>query len=69
MELKLYGLWKSSFVTLIKTELNLFTEHLSRLYQRHVGVLQNDDLSELMNGPIRKKLGIIPDNVTWGGII
>jgi len=24
-------------------------------------------LSQLMNGPIRKQLGIIPDNVTWGG--
>ena len=30
--------------------------------------MQNDDLSELMNGPIRKKLGIIPQNVTWGGL-
>lgn len=27
----------------------------------------SDPLSDLMNGPIRKKLGIIPDNVTWGG--
>uniref|UniRef100_A0A672SXL4 Carboxypeptidase n=1 Tax=Sinocyclocheilus grahami TaxID=75366 RepID=A0A672SXL4_SINGR len=24
-------------------------------------------LSELMNGPIRQKLGVIPKNVTWGG--
>uniref|UniRef100_A0AAR2KPQ2 Carboxypeptidase n=1 Tax=Pygocentrus nattereri TaxID=42514 RepID=A0AAR2KPQ2_PYGNA len=24
-------------------------------------------LSQLMNGPIRKKLGVIPKNVTWGG--
>ncbi|PIK51605.1 putative retinoid-inducible serine carboxypeptidase-like [Apostichopus japonicus] len=38
-----------------------------RLYNRHVGVYYaNDDLSELMNGPIKKKLGI-PENVTWGG--
>ena len=24
-------------------------------------------LGDLMNGPIRDKLGIIPANVTWGG--
>lgn len=32
---------------------------LSSLYQ--------DDLADLMNGKIRKKLAIIPDNVKWGG--
>lgn len=26
-----------------------------------------DDLTSLMNGPIRRKLGIIPNNVNWGG--
>ena len=26
-----------------------------------------ESLDDLMNGPIRKKLGIIPKNVTWGG--
>ena len=40
---------------------------LDRLFARHVGRLYADPLTELMNGPIRKKLGIIPDNVTWGG--
>ncbi|OQV18070.1 Retinoid-inducible serine carboxypeptidase [Hypsibius exemplaris] len=40
---------------------------LKRLYQRHMAVHQNDALDVLMNGPIRKKLGIIPTNVTWGG--
>ena len=35
--------------------------------RRHVMRLQQTSLSELMNGPIRKKLGDIPDNVTWGG--
>ena len=24
-------------------------------------------LGELMNGPIKEKLGIIPEGVTWGG--
>lgn len=37
----------------------MFAEYLIRSY--------SDPLSDLMNGPIRKKLGIIPDNVTWGG--
>ena len=40
---------------------------LDRLYNRHVGLLHADPLTELMNGPIRKKLRIIPGNVTWGG--
>ncbi|XP_054615900.1 retinoid-inducible serine carboxypeptidase isoform X1 [Dunckerocampus dactyliophorus] len=35
--------------------------------RRHVHPLQRQTLSELMNGAIREKLGIIPDNVTWGG--
>ena len=39
---------------------------LEKLYSRHVKVHANDALDELMNGPIRKKLGIIPSSVTWG---
>ncbi|KAG7221979.1 hypothetical protein INR49_028262, partial [Caranx melampygus] len=35
--------------------------------RRHIRPLHSQSLSELMNGPIRKKLGIIPQNVTWGG--
>jgi len=27
----------------------------------------DDELDDLMNGPVRKKLGVIPSNVTWGG--
>lgn len=38
-----------------------------RLYQRHVEVMHKNNLSELMNGPIRKKLKVIPDCVKWGG--
>ena len=38
-----------------------------RLYARHVGRFHTSPLKELMNGPIRKKLGIIPDDVTFGG--
>ncbi|XP_074079757.1 retinoid-inducible serine carboxypeptidase [Macrotis lagotis] len=44
-----------------------FTQHhLVRLFHRHVSHLHQDKLSALMNGPIRKKLKIIPDFVTWG---
>uniref|UniRef100_A0A8C4P005 Carboxypeptidase n=1 Tax=Dicentrarchus labrax TaxID=13489 RepID=A0A8C4P005_DICLA len=38
-----------------------------KLTRRHIRPLHSQSLSELMNGPIRKKLGIIPQNVTWGG--
>ncbi|KAM4890139.1 retinoid-inducible serine carboxypeptidase isoform 3-T3 [Sylvia borin] len=40
---------------------------LMRLYQRHVRKMHQSSLEELMNGPIRKKLKIIPDCVKWGG--
>ncbi|XP_038068663.1 retinoid-inducible serine carboxypeptidase-like [Patiria miniata] len=39
---------------------------LEKLYRRHVLPFQQGDLNALMNGPIKKKLGI-PENVTWGG--
>lgn len=34
---------------------------------KHLGAYHAQSLSQLMNGPIRKKLGIIPSSVTWGG--
>lgn len=37
---------------------------MERRMLRH---LHDDKLTELMNGPIRKKLGIIPEHVQWGG--
>uniref|UniRef100_A0A8C4NCQ5 Carboxypeptidase n=2 Tax=Eptatretus burgeri TaxID=7764 RepID=A0A8C4NCQ5_EPTBU len=40
---------------------------LSRLSRRILKRFHEDKLDALMNGPIRKKLGIIPKNVTWGG--
>lgn len=39
------------------------------LTRRHIRPLHSQSLSALMNGPIRKKLGIIPQNVTWGGTV
>lgn len=50
----------------VKTALNKARSSLEKLYARHVTVHGLDPLSDLMNGPIRKKLGIIPQNVTWG---
>lgn len=42
-------------------------DFISLQARRHIRPLHSQSLSELMNGPIRKKLGIIPQNVTWGG--
>lgn len=39
----------------------------SQIFSQYLMRSQSDPLVKLMNGPIRKKLGIIPDNVTWGG--
>uniref|UniRef100_A0A674B1K9 Carboxypeptidase n=1 Tax=Salmo trutta TaxID=8032 RepID=A0A674B1K9_SALTR len=41
--------------------------YISLLMRHHISPLHRQSLSQLMNGPIRKKLGIIPQNVTWGG--
>uniref|UniRef100_A0A8C6NNG4 Carboxypeptidase n=1 Tax=Nothobranchius furzeri TaxID=105023 RepID=A0A8C6NNG4_NOTFU len=40
---------------------------LALLARRHIYPLHSQSLSELMNGSVRKKLAIIPQNVTWGG--
>ncbi|XP_055328822.1 retinoid-inducible serine carboxypeptidase-like isoform X2 [Paramacrobiotus metropolitanus] len=46
----------------------LISNHaIKNLYERRMAVHQNDALDDLMNGPIRQKLKIIPGNVTWGG--
>ncbi|XP_067914722.1 retinoid-inducible serine carboxypeptidase [Heterodontus francisci] len=42
-------------------------QELVSLYQRHISPMQKTSLESLMNGPIRKKLKIIPDFVKWGG--
>lgn len=42
-------------------------DFISLQTRRHLRRLQRQSLSELMNGPIRKKLSVIPQNVTWGG--
>ena len=39
---------------------------IEKLYDRHLAVYYQNNLKSFMNTVIRKKLGIIPDNVTWG---
>ncbi|KAL0597449.1 Retinoid-inducible serine carboxypeptidase [Plecturocebus cupreus] len=60
-------LTKSTPTSAMESSLEFTQSHLVRLCQRHVRHLQPDALSRLMNGPIRKKLKIIPEDQTWGG--
>lgn len=60
-------LTKSSSVSRVVSNLEFTQKHLVHLFQRHVRQLQQDPLSQLMNGPIRKKLRIIPEDCIWGG--
>ncbi|PFX24817.1 Retinoid-inducible serine carboxypeptidase [Stylophora pistillata] len=46
---------------------NTFRLSHDQMFVQYVIRAHHDPLFELMNGPIRKKLGIIPENVTWGG--
>ncbi|KAK2111625.1 Retinoid-inducible serine carboxypeptidase [Saguinus oedipus] len=60
-------LTRSPPTSTMESSLEFTQSHLVRLCQRHVRHLQRDALSRLMNGPIRKKLKIIPEDQTWGG--
>ncbi|XP_068708968.1 retinoid-inducible serine carboxypeptidase-like [Montipora foliosa] len=53
------------FASIYKHILRL-SPHQKR-FPRYIARTHSDSLFELMNGPIRKKLKIIPDFVTWGG--
>ncbi|XP_005394121.1 PREDICTED: retinoid-inducible serine carboxypeptidase [Chinchilla lanigera] len=59
-------LTKSTPNSAMESSLEFMPNHLARLSQRHVRRLHRDALSQLMNGPIRKKLGIIPKDFSWG---
>uniref|UniRef100_A0A8C9NZ24 Serine carboxypeptidase 1 n=1 Tax=Spermophilus dauricus TaxID=99837 RepID=A0A8C9NZ24_SPEDA len=59
-------LTKSDPTSALESSLEFTQSHLVRLFQRHVRHLQGDALSQLMNGPIRKKLKIIPEDISWG---
>ncbi|XP_077020984.1 retinoid-inducible serine carboxypeptidase [Tamandua tetradactyla] len=60
-------LTKNTPKSAMKSSLEFTQNHLVRLSQHHVRRLQEDALSQLMNGPIRKKLKIIPEDQSWGG--
>nr|BAE32033.1 unnamed protein product [Mus musculus] len=59
-------LTKSSPEKAMESSLEFLRSPLVRLCQRHVRHLQGDALSQLMNGPIKKKLKIIPEDISWG---
>lgn len=59
-------LTKSSPEKAMESSLEFLRSPLVRLCQRHVRHLQGDTLSQLMNGPIKKKLKIIPEDISWG---
>ncbi|XP_064127348.1 retinoid-inducible serine carboxypeptidase isoform X2 [Loxodonta africana] len=59
-------LTKNTPVPAKESSLEFTQSHLVRLFQRHVRYLHQDSLSQLMNGPIRKKLKIIPADYSWG---
>nr|XP_045015260.1 retinoid-inducible serine carboxypeptidase [Jaculus jaculus] len=59
-------LTKRSPMSAMESSLDFFRNSLVRLCQRHVRHLQGDALSQLMNGVIRKKLKIIPEDFSWG---
>ena len=41
--------------------------NVQRARQRLLARYHNDELSDFMNGAVRKHVGIIPEGVTWGG--
>ncbi|XP_066120115.1 retinoid-inducible serine carboxypeptidase [Saccopteryx bilineata] len=60
-------LTKSAPMSTMKSSLEFTQSHLVHLFYRHVRHLYRDNLSQLMNGPIRTKLKIIPEDCSWGG--
>ncbi|XP_004506087.1 serine carboxypeptidase-like 51 [Cicer arietinum] len=61
--------------TLSAMELGLFKEISMKSYSKYLTTMRSrsfspggdDDIDTLLNGVIKKKLKIIPENVTWGG--
>ncbi len=43
------------------------TNRLQASMRRLLARYHNDALSDFMNGSVRKRVGIIPDHVSWGG--
>ncbi|XP_006889321.1 PREDICTED: retinoid-inducible serine carboxypeptidase [Elephantulus edwardii] len=59
-------LTKNTPMSAKESSLEFTQSHLGHLYQHHLRYLHQDALSQLMNGPIRKKLKIIPEDYSWG---
>ncbi|KAK7257665.1 hypothetical protein RIF29_31805 [Crotalaria pallida] len=64
----------SDSAALSAEELGLFKEVSAKRYSKYLSSLRprsspgvSGDIGDLLNGPIKKKLKIIPENVTWGG--
>lgn len=55
----------SSFAKMLNKAGKTKQNQVKRLYEAHIQPFQTDALSNLMNGPVRRKLGIIPPNVHW----
>uniref|UniRef100_A0A672SW28 Carboxypeptidase n=1 Tax=Sinocyclocheilus grahami TaxID=75366 RepID=A0A672SW28_SINGR len=62
-----YNILTQNSDEMVKTSSDQTNGFLSSLKRHHIRPLHRQSLSELMNGPIRQKLGVIPKNVTWGG--
>lgn len=60
-------LTKDSPMSPKKSSQEFSQSYLVRLGQHHLRLLHRDALNQLMNGPIRKKLKIIPEGCSWGG--
>ena len=50
-----------------KNDLELTLYCTEEFWDINLGGMQRDALDDIMNGIIKEKLGIIPENVTWGG--
>ncbi|RXN31512.1 retinoid-inducible serine carboxypeptidase [Labeo rohita] len=62
-----YNILTQNSDDMVKSTSGQTNGYLASLKRRHIRPLHRQSLSELMNGPIRQKLGVIPKNVTWGG--
>ncbi|CAK9250536.1 unnamed protein product [Sphagnum jensenii] len=47
------------------SDLSFYGTSLEKTAARHLRVTQTTNLTQVMNGPVRKKLGIIPSTVSW----
>ncbi len=41
----------------------------ARIYEMHLAPMMQRNLDDLMNNEIREKIGIVPPDVIWGGML